>query len=250
MKFHVIGDKNAPKVLLIHGTLTPWTIWQPQVEHFSKKYCVLVPELNAHELKKASEFISIDKEAEEIERYLIDNNYGELFAVCGLSLGGAISHNLWQRGKLSVKNLVLDGAPLVSANIFLNKGMTSNYINIARKSKKRDAKVIENFKKYFLPEKYLNDYLALIDNISESSIRNMIQSVSAKKTFIPNFDKNTNIVYMHGTAVNEYLSKKSVKLIKKHYPNARVITFKGDVHCYKAIYKPDEWISTVEANLK
>lgn len=249
MKFHVIGNTTAPKMILIHGMLTPWTVWTPQIEHFSKNYCIIVPELDGHEIQNSNEFVSIEKEAELIERYCLENNYKQIFALCGLSMGGAIAHLLWKRGKISVKNLILDGAPLVPANALLNKAMTSNYLNIAKNSKKRDAKVIENFKKYFLPEKYLDDYLAFIDHISENSIKNMIKTVSASRLIVDGVSSDTNLVYLHGTAYNEYLSKKSVKLINKHYPAAKIITFKGDPHCYKAIYKPDEWIASVEDNL-
>ena len=48
MNFHTFGSKDAPKMILIHGGLTPWQIWNEQIEHFSKKYYVIVVALNAH----------------------------------------------------------------------------------------------------------------------------------------------------------------------------------------------------------
>ena len=55
---------------------------------------------------------------------------------------------------------------------------------------------------------------------------------------------------MHGTKGNEILSKKSARLMKKYYPETKVICFKGDLHCYKAIYEPEKWLQVVDTFLK
>lgn len=33
--------------------------------------------------------------------------------------------------------------------------------------------------------------------------------------------------------------------MKKFYPETEVVCFKGDSHCYKAIYTPEKWIDVV-----
>ena len=40
MKFHTFGSDKNPPIVLIHGTLTPWQVWEKQIEHFKKKYYV------------------------------------------------------------------------------------------------------------------------------------------------------------------------------------------------------------------
>lgn len=80
MKFHTFGSINKPKIILIHGTLTPWQMWETQIEYYKKKYCVIVPALNGHQEEQKSEFYSIEQEAQNIEKYCIDNNIKEIFA--------------------------------------------------------------------------------------------------------------------------------------------------------------------------
>ena len=48
MIFHTYGDKGNKAVVLIHGMLTPWQIWNTAAERFSKDHYVIVPELDAH----------------------------------------------------------------------------------------------------------------------------------------------------------------------------------------------------------
>lgn len=246
MVFHTFGNEKAPIVLFIHGTLTPWQMWEKQIEHFQKQYFVIVPALDAHIEEEPSEFISISLEAKKIEAH-IEENYGrDVFAVCGLSMGGAIAIILFGNGILKIKHLVLDGAPLVPSNALLNKIMTGFYTSIIHKSKARDPKTLGNFKRNFLPEKYLDSYLRLADNMSDDSIKNMIDSIGQSKLAVTDNKHGTKILFLHGTKSNELLSKKSAALTKKHYPDAKVLCFKGYAHAELAIYKTEKWIEVVD----
>ncbi len=245
MEFHVLGQLGNPVILLIHGALTPFEIMLPIAELFKDKFRVIIPALSGHTRREKSTFISIENEAEKIEKYLKSKDISEIFCVCGLSLGGAIAHKLLSRGNIMIHNIVLDGAPLVKTPAFLTKIMTSNYLDILRKSKARDKKTLGNFCKVFLPEKYLPSYLGFIDNMSEESIVNMLNSVG-DSTLDASLDLvGTNLLYLHGTKMNEYLSKKSAKMIANRYPEATIVCFKGDAHCQCAIYEPEDFAKVV-----
>lgn len=241
MIFHELGKEGKPLIIFVHGVFTPWQIMLPIAKHFEKDFRILIPALNGHTAEKKTEFISIEKEAEEIEDYVISRYGCEVFALCGLSMGGAVSFRLLKNNRFNIKNVILDGAPLTPAGSMLKNIMTKNYLNIAEKSKARDKRTLRNFSKSFLPEKYLGNYLAFIDNISSQSIKNMIASVSDVQFFTDIDLRNTKLMYLHGTKANEYLAKKSARLIAKHYPDAYTITFNGDRHCQCAIYEPDDW---------
>lgn len=250
MNFHVYSKSEAPKIILIHGTLTPWQIWEEQIKHLRKKYHVTVVALDAHEEDKASEFMSIEHEAQQIEKYCLENYGGEVFAVCGISMGGAIASIMWRNGAVKIHNLVMDSAPIMPMGSLAAKIMTSNYISIIRKSKKRHKKTLENFKKHFLPEKYLDSFLKIADNMTEGSIRNMISSVCKCElcTGIPHSE--TRLLYIHGTKGTEAFQMKCGAHLKKHYPEAKVICFRKTGHCEAAIYKPLKWLEVVEKFLQ
>ena len=244
MDFHIFGSEKAPVLVLIHGVLTPWQMWDKQIEYFAQRYRVIVPALDAHEEDRASEFVSIEDEARKIEDYIAENCGGEVHAVVGLSLGGVIAHELWINSRIKIKKLVLDGAPLSKAPAIAQKIMTNNYLSIIRKSKARDPKTLENFKKHFLPERHLESYLKIADNMSESSLRNIVSSAFSRelKTDMP---LDTKLCYMHGTAANEMLSVKTAKKIKKYYPEATVYRFRGAPHAELAVKANHLWMAAV-----
>lgn len=245
MLIHEFVDGNKPNMVLVHGVLTPWQVWTTQIESFKENYNIFAVALNSHTEEFASEFVSVSAEAEEIVRYFKRNNIDVIDVLCGISLGGKIAFEIWKSGKLSIRNLIMDGAPLVGCPKFATNFMLRNYKEIIRKSKKRDAKVIANFKKHFLPEKYLNSYLKITDLFTDKSIENVVTSAFAGG-FTEGVDSQSKMLFIHGTKANELLSKKSAKLMKKHYPITEVVCFKGDAHCYKAIFQPEKWIKVVK----
>lgn len=249
MELHVFGDEAKQKIILIHGVLTPWQIWERQIAVLQEAYCVIAVALDAHEEERASTFVSMEQEAKQIEEIYLARFGKEVFAVCGLSMGGAIAHLLWKNQNLKIQRLVMDGAPLVPFGRLLNAIMTKNYLDIIHKSKKRDGKTLENFKRYFLPERYLESFLKIADRMDDASVKNMITSVSTSRlsTDIPS--GATKVLFLHGTKGNEVLAMKSAKGLKKYYPETKVVCFQGCTHCYKAIYEPDAWLEVVEAFL-
>jgi len=245
MVVHEFVDGNKPIMVLVHGVLTPWQVWTPQIDSFREQYNIYAIALNAHTEDTASEFASVHTEAEEIVKHFKDKGIDTIHALCGISLGGKIAHEIWKSGKLNIHNLIMDGAPLVTCPKFAINIMIKNYKTIIHKSKVRDAKVIENFKRYFLPEKYLDSYLKIADLMTDKSIENIVSSVFAGGK-IEGVDNQSRILFIHGTKGNEILSKKAATLMKKYYPVTEVICFKGDAHCYKAIYQPEKWVSVVK----
>ena len=144
-------------------------------------------------------------------------------------MGGRISATLAGMPKITVENLILDGAPLLSLPKIMIAFMAKSYVNIINKSKNRDSKVIESFKKDFLPERYLNDYFALADYMNEQSIKNAFNSVFSKFEF-KKYDATCNILFLHGTKGNESVSKKSAIKMKEANPQTEIRNFKGYAH--------------------
>lgn len=246
MQFHTFGSESSPKMLLIHGVLCPWQMWQDVAAHYSNRYCVIVPELDGHTQDAPSEFVSIQQEAAAIDDWLLANQSAEIDTVVGLSMGGDIAALLWKNGRLHINHLILDGAPLVSNGDFLTNYITNFYTAIVHKSQQRDPKTLENFKKVLLPAKYLDDYLKIADNMSDKSITNICHSI-CKNTFPLGLStEGMKILYLYGTKSNEMLSKKSAKLMKKHYPAAQIKVCKGMAHAELVCFHPQEWIAITD----
>ena len=115
---------------------------------------------------------------------------------------------------------------IVKCPKFAVRIMISNYKSIIHRSKRREAKVIENYKRYFLPEKYLESYLKIADRMSDASIENMVNSVFAGGELKAPVNKS-RILFIHGTEANEVLSKKSARLMKKYYRKQGLCVLRG-----------------------
>lgn len=244
MKIHTFGSYTNPKMLLIHGVLTPWQIWSEQIEYFSKSYYVIVPALDAHTVESPSEFNSIAEQAEKIESYCLENSIEKLDVVCGISMGGAIANILWGNQKIRIDTIIFDGAPLCPAPKLIENLMIKSYTDIIHNSKARNPKTLENFKRNFLPENHLESYLKIAENMSDSSIINIITSV-CKSKLCTTAPQDTKILFIHGTKSNESIAKKSAKLIKKYYPDVTIHCCKGCMHCYKICFEPLQWTEIV-----
>lgn len=246
MKFHTFGKIENKKLILIHGVLTPWQIWNDAIDYFTKNYYVIVPALDGHIEEEASEYISVGDEAEKIISYVLENYGKDIYAIAGLSMGGAITYKIFESGKLNIDNLIMDGAPLSPLGKLPIGFMTKNYTSIIHKSKKRDTKVIESFKKNFLPEKYLDSFLKFADTMSDTTIANMMNSVFNTAISKCENKDNTKVLFLHGTKGNELVSMKAANLMKKLYPQTVIKCFKGYAHAELAIYHSEDWIKTVD----
>ncbi len=246
MQFNTFGSIKKPKILLLHGALTPWQIWDEQIEAFKNNYYIIAPALDAHTQDEKSEFISIQDEAKKLEEYCYQNDISEFEVVCGISMGATIANILWGNNNIKINKLILDGAELTPTPLLFQKLFTKSYIDIIAKSKERNPKTLKSFKRTFLPKKHLDAYLKIADNISNTSIVNICKSVGNSR-LCTNAPKSTKLLFIYGTSMNEYLAKKSAKLVKKHYPHAKLICLKGCSHCEYICFKPHKWTKLVSS---
>ena len=244
MRFHEFGEKNNPTMILVHGMMNPWQIWEDAADFFSREYYVIVPELDAHTEEETSSFISLENEAEKIRKYVIENLDGKINVLCGLSMGGRIAAVLAGMPEISVDALVLDGAPLQKLPGLAKTMIKKSYRMVINKSKNRDPKILERAKKDFLPERYIDDYLNVADHMDEASIPIIIDSVFQPFDYKV-YDGNMRIMFMHGTKGNEKVSMKAAKRMKEVNPQTVIRCFQGYAHAQLASFEIDKWINEV-----
>lgn len=249
MVFHTFGNEKNKVIVFIHGMLTPWQIWEDAADFFCGDYYVVIPELDGHTENEISEFISVKDEAEQIRQYLIKHFEGKVYALCGLSMGGRIAATLAGMKDVHFNCIVLDGAPLQKMPGILISVMKNSYINIIKKTKQRDPKVIERCKKDFLPERYLDDFFKVADHIQEQSVKNILQSVFSRFDYKA-YSNDIRIMFMHGTKGNESVAAKSAVNLKKINPQTEIRCFDGYAHAQLACFEIEKWIEVVSAFLK
>ena len=118
MIFHTYGQKDNKAIVLIHGMLTPWQIWNTAIESFKRDYYVIVPELDGHTEITPSEFHSVEEETEKIHKYIMDELGGQVYLLAGLSMGGRIAATLAKNEDLKIENLTMVSIDNVINSVF------------------------------------------------------------------------------------------------------------------------------------
>lgn len=225
------GDKARDKIVLIHGFQLPYQSLNSYIEELKNNYHVLLPILDGHGSKDNELFVSFEKSAKDFEDYYIANYGKYVYAIYGVSMGGVLAARLWQNRKLNIQKLILESSPLVSYNKLMTSILTSQYLNLTHKAQKRDKKTLNQAVNSIITEDRLDDFLYILDNMSDDTIIKYIREIGKYK--LPsNIDTTgTKVYYYHGTKLNEMLAKKTAKYIFKNYPDSTVVCLKGKGHC-------------------
>lgn len=235
MKILEFGKENEKKIILIHGFQSPYQIWNKYIDRLSNDFHVIVPILPGHYPNHDENFISFDNVTRELEDFYLNNYGNNVYAIYGMSLGGVLAAHIWQNKRIKIDNIIFDGSPLVSYNKLLNKVLTFFYLNISKKTRLRDRRTIDKAKKTIVTKDCFNDFLKVIDHMTNTTITNVINGIGNYKLPININTNETNIYFYHGTKLNEFYAKKSAKYVLENYPHAKIHCFKGKGHCEVSI---------------
>lgn len=251
MEILEFGNEEKEKIILIHGFQSPYQVWDDYIKYYEKNYHIIVPILQGHNIKVKDNFSSFKDCVKEIEDYYISRYGYDVYAIFGMSMGGIIAANIWQSNRLNIKNIIFDGSPLVSYPKIMKSYFVNFYLNVTHKSQQRDKKTIEQAINSIISEDKLEEFLQVLDNMSDITIKNYLNEWANYK--LPkDIDKTkTKVYYYHGTKLNEILAKKTARYLKKYYPiNSKIICFKGKSHCEVSLMRPKEMIKELDKILK
>jgi len=250
MEILEFGNKKNKKIILIHGFQSPYQVWEEYIEHYKEDYHIIVPILPGHNPEKKEEFISFKECANEIEDYIISNYGTDVYAIFGMSMGGVLTASIWENKKLNIKKVIFDGSPLVSYNNFVKKFMIKFYIDITHKSQQREQKTLDQAVNNIIPKGKLNYLLQVLDNMSDTTILNYINSVGNFKLSTKIDTPDTDIYYCYGTKMNEMFAKKTAKYMMKNYPSSTILCYKRNGHCEYSLLNPKEMIEDLDVILQ
>lgn len=115
MKYHEFGDQNSPHIMMIHGGGNSWWNYLRQARILSNRYHVILPTMDGHGEEYAEKYISTEDTADKIMAYIDEKCNGQLFALCGVSLGGQIVMELLSRKPdLTKKRLSMEASVIQS----------------------------------------------------------------------------------------------------------------------------------------
>ncbi len=238
MKITAYGKKENKKIILIHGFESLTAIWEKYIEVLSDKYYLIVPTLPCHG-GYDEHFYSFEQCAQELEDFCVEQECKDIYAIYGMSMGGVLASMLLERGRLMVEKMIIESSPLLPFGRLITSVLIKQYIDITHKSQKRDPKTLEEATKSIISKEYLEDFLNVLDHLSDEDIERYLRAVDEYK-FPKGIDiGQTKIVYCHGTRLSEFTCRRVARYLKKHYPSTEIIEFKDKGHCEDALLHPE-----------
>lgn len=240
MRFNEFGDKNNPIILLIHGYGVSWKMWKPHIEVLQKEYFLIVPALDGLDEENDSNFISVEKSAEDIITYIKMNYEGSIYAICGASLGGTIAFEILAQNRIEVEKAIIDAGPIVpSSKLFLNFSIRVR-LRQNRQIRKGNIRAIKQIQNLFTGE-LSNEIIKTCAQMSEETCRNVQISCFTYQLSSSIQETNTEIAYWYGSK-EAFLYKKASKFISELLPNAKIEVFKGYNHGELCMCNPELFV--------
>ena len=100
--------------MLLPGLGVSYEVFMPLVALLEGRYHVIAAEVDGFTLGSHTHFTSIDDQAAEVARYIIEHHNSKVECIYGLSMGGKILSRLLERGEVEVAHAIMDAAPLVA----------------------------------------------------------------------------------------------------------------------------------------
>ena len=219
MRFTGYGSKKLPAILFIHGSCTTAEICYKKIAAaLCKKYHCILVHLDGHEPDKTNSFISLEKEAEKIERFVSKHYNGRIYGITGLSLGATICVHLMSRGYIHADKILLDGVYCVDVGLF------QTWINILTcisgiKYLKMGGKVPDSHVEKIFGKGNTAVVQMLFNGMSAKSVKSVFTEVYQYRISPDISECDSEILCIRGEY--EPIPEKSFMLLKKHLPNIK-----------------------------
>ena len=109
MNIHEFGKENKKTLLLIHPSVVKWDYFENVIPLLQGNYHLLIPALPGYDFENNSDFISVEQIASELNIWLKEEGYTELYAVYGCSMGGSIALMVALGQMVKINHCIMDG---------------------------------------------------------------------------------------------------------------------------------------------
>ncbi len=108
VKLNVLDQGSGPPLLLVHGFPLDHTMWFGQIDHFSRGWRVIAPDLRGFgDSSVTPGTVTMEQFANDLSALLDALGVAEPVHFCGLSMGGYIGWQFFRRHRGRVRSLIL-----------------------------------------------------------------------------------------------------------------------------------------------
>lgn len=228
MRFTASGSPDLPAILFIHGSCTTAEIcYSEVVRRLSGHYRCILVHLDGHEEDKRNSFISLDKECEKIERFVMKHFGGEIYGIAGLSLVAAICVRLMARGNIRAGKFLLDGVYCIDVG-FLQTWFNIVTCTVGIRYLKMGGRVPDRLVEKIFGKGNAAVVQMLFKGMSAVSVKNVCTEVYRYRLSPKIAGCRSQVLCIRGEY--EPIPEKSFRLLKEQLPQIKEQIFSGCGH--------------------
>ena len=226
MNYLTYGNERNKAILFIHGMAsTALLCYEPILKYFENYYVILV-EVDGHSSSTKGDLSNLKNCCDNIEKYINDNLNGQIYGLCGFSMGATMAVDLIGRGNVSVDKVVLDAAFTIKMGI-KTKPFEICFSRAIRRI--QQGKRIPQFLMDGVMGKGNNSVIEMLyQDVSSDTIINACEFVYKYDIPIGLSNYRNPILFLRGS--RESYPKKSAIILKKYLPQLEEKVFREMGH--------------------
>lgn len=243
MLFKEFGDKNNPAILLLHGGGLSWWSLKPQIELLKDDYFVVTPIIDGHGDDWNNTFVSIEDSSQKVINYIKDNMDGEVYAICGLSIGAQIVVDILSKESGITKFAVIESA-LTYPMKKVSKLILPVYNLCYGLVKKRWYAKLQA-KTLFVPEEMFDSYFNDSSRMTKETLINTTKS-NSDFSLSPNITKTSAKVLIIVGGKEISVMKKSANILNEKIENSTLKVIEKSGHGEISLVHSDRYVKMIK----
>ena len=246
MIMHDYNPQNEKVVLLLHPMLASGQMMYDLLgQHLGSDVRCLAPDFGAHGEERGQEYISADKEADQIMMYLQKEGITHVDLAYGASMGGVVLTKLLKRD-LEFSTAYFEGTSFFVNAKLLTKVLGSVFVKKHQRAVADHERAVTAMGELY-GEAQAEEFADQFISMSEQSIRNIAKSCGDNEPALLTPEKQSHCVFAYGSKDPNLIKAK--KGWKKAYPHATFVLWNGYDHCEKITADTDAYVNMLKQYL-
>ncbi len=238
MQFKHFGDENKPVVVLLHGGGLSWWMWEPHIAMLNEDYHFILPIIDGHDIDDIT-FSNISDSSDHLIQHIEKTCGGQVFALCGLSLGAQIALDVLAKRPDMAKYALIESALTEPMGWIAEAAIPLVGLSYGLVAKRWFSRA--QAKAMLLPDPMFETYFESSKRISKESLLNITRANAAFRVNPALGRCSTKTLILAGGKEVRAI-KNSARALGKTLPNAAVRLLAGYRHGELSIGHPDEYV--------
>ncbi|MCI6376946.1 MAG: alpha/beta hydrolase [Clostridiales bacterium] len=247
MNIYELGKEHEQALLFLHASCTSWDFYEASIRLLAQRYHVIIPAMPGHDLNTAEEYTSVERVAEELERYLTKQGHACAHGLYGLSMGGSVAIRLLANGNICFNKAVIDAGitpyqlPWLVTRLIALRDFVM--VELGKHSRRllEAAYPVETYGK-----DGLDSMQQVLRHMTARTIWRVFESCNNYSMPAPVREPETQIQYWYG-ALEQKVRAWDIDYVKKRFPNTRFVEIPGLDHAELALLQPEAFARRLEA---